>query len=854
MYENQTTPSAFPLALLVAIISPFISRPAHAQTNLMVSSLADNGVGSLREAIANAPSGATIEVTSSGTITLTSGELLIGKDLNIRGPGATALAISGNNSSRVFSISNATVGLHDLTIRDGRSSPGQPGGGIYNAGNLTVSECVLTNNHAGDGVNGGTGMTGGAGGDGGAIYNHSSGVLTATRCTISGNASGKGGTGGNGSNASGSSGADGGAAGGGGKGGDGGGLYSLGTLTLDACLLSENATGSGGNGGLGGDAAENLLGRGGDGGLGGNGGRGGLGGGLCAYAGEVTMKNCTLSGNLTGSGGNGRNGGQPGGGWTSGDGGYAGNGGAGGGGAGINIQASVLTSVGCTIANNTTGSGGTGGTYRGTGANGAAGLGGGINNVGSAESAQLVNTIVARNTNPSGVPDDVRGAFSSLGHNLVGNDNGSVGFGAAGDLLNVDPLLWPLASYKGPTLTCALSPNSPAIDAGDDSRCGGSDQRGVSRPRDGDGDSVAHCDIGAYEAEPLLLIALPATLLTQDSARLEGLVKASLFDSVVWFEWGLTPSHGSATPIVQVGHSSSDTPINATLTGLNAGDIYHYRVGGSNSLGVAYSDDRTFIIPCVEPSVFTLPASSLVNDTATFNGSVNPGGAPTAAWFEWGIRRAPGIVYDQSTAPVAVGNGTNALAVAQDLASLTPGLVYHFRLVASNRVGVVRGADQCFWTPALTLNGPTPLINESHTPFADPGASVSAAPTAIAAGGLHNLALRPDGTVVGWGDNSYGQANGGLAGSQVVATAAGMFFSLALRANGTVVAWGWNDLGQTDVPAGLSNGVAIAAGYYHCLALKTDGRIVGWGRQRWRPDHYSGQRLCSELPVKPAAR
>src|SRR4051812_22825410 len=56
------------------------------------------------------------------------------------------------------------------------------------------------------------------------------------------------------------------------------------------------------------------------------------------------------------------------------------------------------------------------------------------------------------------------------------------------------------------------------------------------------------------------------------------------------------------------------------------------------------------------------------------------------------------------------------------------------------------------------------------------------------------------GSVVGWGDNSYGQASppAGLTG--VIAIAAGQVHSLALKSDGTVVGWGWNDYGQASPP------------------------------------------------------
>jgi hypothetical protein len=100
---------------------------------------------------------------------------------------------------------------------------------------------------------------------------------------------------------------------------------------------------------------------------------------------------------------------------------------------------------------------------------------------------------------------------------------------------------------------------------------------------------------------------------------------------------------------------------------------------------------------------------------------------------------------------------------------------------------------------------------------------------AIAAGCNHNLALLPDGTVVAWGDNSFGQASPPSNLSNVVAIAAGYLHSAALCSNGTVVVWGDNTFGQANVPPGLSNVVAIAAGDFHTLALLSNGAVVEWG-------------------------
>jgi hypothetical protein len=97
--------------------------------------------------------------------------------------------------------------------------------------------------------------------------------------------------------------------------------------------------------------------------------------------------------------------------------------------------------------------------------------------------------------------------------------------------------------------------------------------------------------------------------------------------------------------------------------------------------------------------------------------------------------------------------------------------------------------------------------------------------TAIAAGTNHSLALKNDGTVVGWGRNDYyGQTDIPVSLSGVTAIAAGDNHSLALKSDGIVVGWG-----NTDVPVGLTGVTAIAAGDNHSLALKSDGIVVGWG-------------------------
>ena len=154
-------------------------------STLTVTNLLDNSPGSLRAEIKAAHSGDTIVFdpnlfkTGPATSTLTTGELLVSTNLTITGPGAGQLTISGNNTSRVFEVaSGVQVGMSGLTISNGQGV--YYGGGIYNRGTLTISDCTVSGNSA-DRVD----KSQKTSNEGGGIYN--GGTLTVIDSLITGN-------------------------------------------------------------------------------------------------------------------------------------------------------------------------------------------------------------------------------------------------------------------------------------------------------------------------------------------------------------------------------------------------------------------------------------------------------------------------------------------------------------------------------------------------------------------------------------------------------------------------------------------------------------------------------------------
>ncbi len=148
---------ASPVAIVTLLFAAIASvQSVHAAT-LVVTTTADSGAGSLRDTIAAASDGDTIQFDAAlngQTITLTSAELLIDKNLTIDGPGANQLTVqrstaTGTPAFRIFNASGPfDVTIAGLTIANG-SAPDAGGGGIGSSAlTLTIAHCVISGNSA----------------------------------------------------------------------------------------------------------------------------------------------------------------------------------------------------------------------------------------------------------------------------------------------------------------------------------------------------------------------------------------------------------------------------------------------------------------------------------------------------------------------------------------------------------------------------------------------------------------------------------------------------------------------------------------------------------------------------------
>ncbi|HXB63330.1 MAG TPA: hypothetical protein VNV42_00495 [Solirubrobacteraceae bacterium] len=199
--------------------------------------------------------------------------------------------------------------------------------------------------------------------------------------------------------------------------------------------------------------------------------------------------------------------------------------------------------------------------------------------------------------------------------------------------------------------------------------------------------------------------------LKPESATLSGTVNADGAGSATCgFDWGTSPALGKVAPCpneIKGIAGEGPVPVQVTLSGLERGVTYYYRLQAGNAAGTnpgeAWQDES-----------FTTPGALLRGESvedvsataATMQATIDPNQTPTSYYFEYG----PSAEYGQrAPAPPgeALGSGTLDLEPSLRLQALAPGTVYHYRVVVVNELKAgefeaLDGEDHTFTTQPAT--------------------------------------------------------------------------------------------------------------------------------------------------------
>ncbi len=309
-------------------------------------------------------------------------------------------------------------------------------------------------------------------------------------------------------------------------------------------------------------------------------------------------------------------------------------------------------------------------------------------------------------------------------NNIDDSPSGECGFTLEYDpLVDVDPQLMPLADNGGPTETFALDLGSPAIDAGAD--CEGTfgesgsggwttatvpldvDQRGM--PRNG------HCDIGAFQTQPPFAATQP---------QISGAAEAGRTITCTPGAWTGEGTLTYSYEWLRNGESTSDQTTSYTVLPSDAESQIACLVTVSGTYGSTQAVSRSIEVRPNPPTVVPGSASTVAQNTATLNATVNPnGGDVTKCEFDYGAAESESYT---TRVPCAVlpGSGDSPVAVSAPITGLAANTTYHFRILATNSGGTSDGTGETFKTLS---NPPTGETGEHLTTRSSPEEGMVAA-------------------------------------------------------------------------------------------------------------------------------
>lgn len=191
-----------------------------------------------------------------------------------------------------------------------------------------------------------------------------------------------------------------------------------------------------------------------------------------------------------------------------------------------------------------------------------------------------------------------------------------------------------------------------------------------------------------------------ATNIGQTTATVAGTVDPQGMATTYHVEYGTSTTYGLQTSDQDAGMGTGAIDVQVALGGLTSATTYHYRVVATNAAGVDRGADRTFTTAGA-PGASTGTARNVTTTGARLTASVDPNALATTYRFEYGTTTS----YGKQTASASAGSGASAVAVGTDVSGLQPHTRYHYRVVATNAAGTVRGRDRTF----TTLRSPSGL-------------------------------------------------------------------------------------------------------------------------------------------------
>lgn len=300
----------------------------------------------------------------------------------------------------------------------------------------------------------------------------------------------------------------------------------------------------------------------------------------------------------------------------------------------------------------------------------------------------------------------------------------------------------PYAMYPESMAISGLSPNTTyhyRIDAYN------------GNPAEAVGNDVTFSTSGAVTQSPPTATTIAASTVNASGATLNGTVNPNGADTHSYYQYGTTTGYGTTTAgVSDVGTGNSAVSLPYAIGSLSPNTLYHYQIVAYNSGGTSYGADMTFTTGAAvqaPPTVQTMAASSVTSSSAIMNGTVNPNGAESHSYFEYGTTTGYGTI----TALSDDSSGSSTITLQYAIGNLLPNTTYHCQIVGYNSGGTNYGGDITFTTAA------------GHTL---PAVQTLAASSITASSAELNGLVNPNGadthTYFQWGTtSSYGNKAGG---------------------------------------------------------------------------------------------